>query len=158
MHVETSFVRNLGDLIRARRRSGLVHEGKSYTMNMYADEKSDEGIRPEKRLNKRGVPLAEAVEERTSPEGNGGRTAAARTLSRGAASNGLAAVRQTAQRSKQTRFTALLHHITIDLLTESFFALERNAAPGIDGVTWRAYQENRDCQNFCVRTGFVMRV
>lgn len=113
-------------------------------MNMYADEKSDEGIRPEKRLNKRGLPLAEAVEERTSPEGNGGRTAAARTLSRGAASNGLAAVRQTAQRSKQTRFTALLHHITIDLLTESFFALERNAAPGIDGVTWRAYQENLD--------------
>jgi group II intron reverse transcriptase/maturase len=88
------------------------------------------------------MPLAEAVEERTSPEGNGGQAAAVRTLSRDTASNGLAAVRQAAQRSKRTRFTALLHHITIDLLTESFFALERNAAPGIDGVTWRAYRDH----------------
>ena len=92
MHAETSFVRNLGDLIRARKRSGPVHEGKSYTMNMHADEKSDEGIRPEKWPNKRGKPLAEAVEERTSPEGNGGQTAADWTLSQGTASNGLAAV------------------------------------------------------------------
>ena len=79
---------------------------------------------------------------RTSPKGNGGRTAAARTLSRSATSNGLAAVRQAAQRSKQARFTALLHHITIDLLKQSFQSLERNAAPGIDGVTWYAYQED----------------
>jgi RNA-directed DNA polymerase len=111
-------------------------------MNMHADEKSDEGIVPKKRPNKRGLPPAEAVEGRTSPKGNGGRTAAARTLSRGAASNGLAAVRQAAQRSKQARFTALLHHITIELLKQSFQALERNAAPGIDGVTWYAYQED----------------
>ena len=81
------------------------------------------------------------MEERTSPKGNGGRTAAARTLCRSAASNGLAAVRQAAQRNKQTKFTALLHHITFDLLKQSFRALERNAAPGIDGVTWYAYQE-----------------
>jgi group II intron reverse transcriptase/maturase len=53
-------------------------------------------------------------------------------------------VRQAAQRSKQARFTALLHHITVELLTESFHSLERNAAPGIDGVTWWAYQENLD--------------
>ena len=49
---------------------------------------------------------------------------------------------QAAQRSKRTRFTALLHHITIDLLAESFYSLERKAAPGIDGVTWRAYRED----------------
>ena len=111
-------------------------------MNMHADEKSDEGIRAEKRPNKGGLPPAEAVEQRTSPKGNGGRTAAARTLSRSAASNGLAAVRQAARRSKHARFTALLHHITIDLLKQSFQALERNAAPGIDGVTWYAYRED----------------
>ena len=40
------------------------------------------------------------------------------------------------------RFTALLHHISIDLLKQSYIALERDAAPGIDGVTWRAYGEN----------------
>ena len=111
-------------------------------MNMHADEESDEAIGAEKRPNKGGLPLAEAVEQRTSPKGNGGRTAAARTLSRGAASNGLAAVRQAARRSKHARFSALLHHITIGLLKQSFQALERNAAPGTDGVTWYAYRED----------------
>src|SRR5271157_218463 len=81
-------------------RTGPVHEGISYKMNMHADEKSDEVIRAEKRPNKGGLPPAEAAEQRTSPKGNGGRTAAARTLSRGTASNGLAAVRQAARRSK----------------------------------------------------------
>jgi hypothetical protein len=40
------------------------------------------------------------------------------------------------------RFTALLHHITVDILTRSYFALERDSAPGIDGVTWQAYGGN----------------
>jgi group II intron reverse transcriptase/maturase len=54
----------------------------------------------------------------------------------------LATVRQAAQQSKGVRFTALLHHITIELLEQSYFALKRNAAPGIDGVRWQAYGEN----------------
>jgi len=111
-------------------------------MSAYADEKSDEGIRPMKQPNKEGSPSAEAVEERTSPEGNGGGTAAARTQRRGTASNGLAAVRQAARQSKNVRFTALLHHITVDLLEQSYCVLERDSAPGIDGVTWQAYGEN----------------
>ncbi len=113
-------------------------------MNMYSDEKSDEVIVPRKRPNKEGLPSAEAVEGRTSPKGNGGQAAAVRTQRRVAASNGLAAVRQAARQHKGIRFTALLHHITIDLLKQSYFALKRNAAPGIDGVTWRAYGENLD--------------
>jgi RNA-directed DNA polymerase len=112
-------------------------------MNMHADEKSDEAIGAEKRPNKGDQSPAEVAEQRASPKGNGRQTAAARTLSRSPASNGLAAVRQAAQRNKQTKFTALLHHITIDLLKQSFRALERNAAPGIDGVTWQAYQEEK---------------
>ena len=51
-------------------------------------------------------------------------------------------MRQAARRNKQTKFTALLHHITVDLLRKSFRALERDAAPGTDGVTWYAYQED----------------
>jgi RNA-directed DNA polymerase len=51
-------------------------------------------------------------------------------------------VRRAARQSKSVRFTALLHHITVDLLTRSYFALERDSAPGIDGVTWQAYGEN----------------
>ncbi|MCP4966032.1 MAG: group II intron reverse transcriptase/maturase [bacterium] len=111
---------------------------------MHADEKSDEGVLPMKQPNKEGLPSAEAVEGRTSPKGNGGQAAAVRTQRRAAASNGLAAVRQAARQSKEVRFTALLHHITIDHLKRSYFALKRNAAPGIDGVTWRSYGENLD--------------
>ena len=111
-------------------------------MIMDGDEKSDEGVLPLKRSNKgRGLP-AEAVERRTSPKGNGGQAAAVRTPSRVAASNGLAAVRQAARRCKDVRFTALLHHITVDLLEQSYFALKREAAPGIDGVTWQAYGDD----------------
>ena len=110
-------------------------------MTVDGDEKSDEGIVPEKRPNKGGLPLAEAVEGRTSPKGNARQTAAVRTQSRAAASNGLAAVRQAARQSQEVRFTALLHHITVDLLERSYFALKRNSAPGIDGVTWQVYGE-----------------
>ncbi len=51
-------------------------------------------------------------------------------------------MRQAARQSKGVRFTALLHHITIELLERSYFALKRDSAPGIDGVTWQAYGEN----------------
>ena len=79
------------------RQAGPAHEGKSRTMSMHADEESDEGIIPMKRSNNEGVSSAETVEGRTSPEGNGGETAAARTLRRDTASNGLIAVRQAAR-------------------------------------------------------------
>jgi RNA-directed DNA polymerase len=111
-------------------------------MNMHADENSDGVIVPGKRSNKGGLPSAEAVEGRTLPKGNGGETAAARTLRRDTASNGLIAVRRAARQSKSVRFTALLHHVTIDLLKQSYLSLERDSAPGIDDVTWQAYGED----------------
>ncbi len=49
-------------------------------------------------------------------------------------------MRKAATERKQERFTALLHHLTIDLLRDSFYALQRRAAPGVDGVTWREYE------------------
>ena len=54
-------------------------------------------------------------------------------------SQGLHGVRERARRNKQERFTALLHHVTAELLRESFYALKRKAAPGVDGVTWEEY-------------------
>jgi group II intron reverse transcriptase/maturase len=54
-------------------------------------------------------------------------------------SQGLHGVRERARKNKQERFTALLHHVTTDLLRESFYALKRKAAPGVDGVTWQEY-------------------
>src|SRR6202030_558424 len=56
-------------------------------------------------------------------------------------SQGLGGVRRTAQARKQERFTALMHHLTIDLLRESYFALKRGAAPGVDGVSWQQYEQ-----------------
>jgi hypothetical protein len=47
--------------------------------------------------------------------------------------SGLQRVREAARKDKRARFTALLHHVTVDLLRESFLALKRQAAPGVDG-------------------------
>ena len=53
-------------------------------------------------------------------------------------------VRKAARLRKEEKFTALLHHINLDLLREAFFALKRDAAPGVDGMTWRAYETDLD--------------
>jgi len=111
-------------------------------MSAHADEKSDKGIVPKKQSNKEGMPLAETAEGRPLPKGNSHQSTAVRTPSRAAASDGLVAVRQAAQQGKDVQFTALLHHITIDLLRQSYLALKRNAVSGCDGVTWQAYGEN----------------
>jgi RNA-directed DNA polymerase len=55
-------------------------------------------------------------------------------------SQGLDGVRRAARQRKQERFTALLHHLSVDLLRESFYALQREASPGIDGVRWQEYE------------------
>jgi len=55
-------------------------------------------------------------------------------------SQGLNGVREKARKNKQERFTALLHHVTIDLLRDSFYGSKRKAAPGIDGMTWKEYE------------------
>jgi len=55
-------------------------------------------------------------------------------------SQGLDRVRQAARQRKKEKFTALLHHLTIDLLRDAFLALKRHAAPGVDGVTWQDYE------------------
>ena len=109
---------------------------------MNADEKSDKVVVPMKQANKEGLPFAEIVEGRTLPKRNIGQATAVRTQSRGVASNGLAGVRQAARQKKDVQFTALLHHITLELLEQSYFSLKRNSAPGLDGVTWRTYGDN----------------
>jgi group II intron reverse transcriptase/maturase len=56
-------------------------------------------------------------------------------------SQGLAGVRKAAGNNKEMKFTALLHHLTVELLRESFYSLKRKAAPGVDGVTWQEYED-----------------
>jgi len=54
---------------------------------------------------------------------------------------GLEGVRKAARRNRRLQFTALLHHITPQLLVDSFYSLQRDAAAGVDGVTWREYEK-----------------
>jgi RNA-directed DNA polymerase len=96
---------------------------------------------PEKPPNNGGTPPpAEGVEERRPTEGNTPKAAASRTQSRTSASMARQRVHEVARRDRRARFTALLHHIRPLLLRESFYALKRMAAPGIDGVTWKQYE------------------
>src|SRR5690554_3657817 len=115
-------------------------------MGMNVGEKSDSVVVPEKILNKDTKVSAERSEERTGPKGNGQRAAAVWTQSQVAASPGLLAVRQAAQRNKEIRFSALLHHVDIPLLHQSYFVLKRRSAAGIDGVTWEAYGSELDAR------------
>lgn len=82
---------------------------------------------------------AEPVEGRRSTKGNDLVAGRAPDSAPGERVDRLEAVRQAAQRDRTTRFTALLHHVTPELLAASFFALRRQAAPGVDGVTWDEY-------------------
>src|SRR3974377_2222114 len=90
--------------------------------------------------NKAGVPAAEPVEPRAGTERNAGEQSTNRTL----VSQALDRVRKAARLRKKERFTALFHHLSIDLFRESFFALKRDAAPGVDGLTWRTYEAELD--------------
>jgi RNA-directed DNA polymerase len=109
---------------------------------MRGREKSDSAIVAKKPANKVGQPAAERVERRAEAEGNAGQPRTRRAQDRASVSPGLERVRQAAKQRKKERFTALLHHLTIDLLREAFYALKRTAAPGVDGVSWQDYEAN----------------
>ena len=96
--------------------------------------------------NKDGESLAENEEGRPLIKENAGQPNTHPTRSGNHVSQGLAGVRKAARDNKETKCTALLHHLTVDLLRESFYSLKRKAAPGVDGVTWQEYEtglENR---------------
>src|SRR5687768_7026775 len=107
-------------------------------------EKSDLFIVATKRANKRGQPRAESVERREGAEGNTNEQRTHRTLSRASVSQRLGRVRERARHGKKERFTALMHHITLEVLDAAFGWLKRNAAAGIDEVTWHDYAQHRE--------------
>jgi group II intron reverse transcriptase/maturase len=115
---------------------------------MHEREKSDPAIGAGKPTNKAeaasSADAAEPVEQRAGAKGNANEQSTHRTQGRARVSQALERVRQAARLRKEEKFTALLHHINLDLLREAFFALKRDAAPGVDGVTWRAYEADLD--------------
>jgi RNA-directed DNA polymerase len=108
---------------------------------MHGDEKSDPAIVAEKSANKDGRPSAESMERRARAEGSTIGHGMRRTPGRESMSHGLDRVRQAAKERKQERFTALLHHVDVELLRSAYGWLRKEAAAGVDGVTWRAYGE-----------------
>ena len=111
---------------------------------MYGREKSDFAIVAKKLANKAGLPAAEQVKPRAGTEGNAGQQRTRRAQNRGSVSQKLERVRQAAKLRKKERFTALLHHMTVEFLGKAFYALRRRAARGIDGQTWADYEGNLD--------------
>ena len=109
---------------------------------MHGREKSDFATVAMKPANKAGQPAAEWVERRAGTEGNMVEPRTRRTPSRERVLQGLDRVRQAAKARKKERFTALLHHVNVDLLKDAYFWLKRNAAPGVDGVTWQEYAQD----------------
>jgi group II intron reverse transcriptase/maturase len=104
--------------------------------------KSDRLVVPAKRPNKAERSVAEAVEGRGLAEGNLREQSAPRAQDRQGAPSALERVRQAARRDRKLRFTTLLHHVyDVAALREAYKRLKRDAAPGVDGRTWRQYGE-----------------
>src|ERR1700745_576092 len=119
---------------------------------MHGHEKSDPAIVATKPANKaEGPPVArpagekhaaEPVERRAWTEGNADQQSTCRTQCRESVSQALERIRKVARERKKERFTALFHHISIDLLEEAFDELKTDAAPGVDRVRWEDYEVN----------------
>jgi RNA-directed DNA polymerase len=119
---------------------GRLEKALSPKSNMYVVGESDGRVIPAKCPNKGEQAPAEGMEGRRPTKENIGQATPPRTQSRTSGLSDLHGVREVARREKRTRFTALLHHVTTELLRNSFYALKREAAPGVDGLTWREYE------------------
>jgi RNA-directed DNA polymerase len=107
---------------------------------MHGREKSDPVIVASKLPNEAGLPVEEAVERRAGTTGNADQPSTLRTQGRVSVDQGLSRIREAARQRKKERFTNLLHHVSVAQLREAFHALKRDAAPGVDGLTWWDYE------------------
>ena len=111
---------------------------------MHGRGKSDEAIVASKPANQAERSAAEPVERRAEAKGNADQQSTHRTPSRAGVTQALERIRKTARERKKERFTALLHHISVEHLEAAFFELEETAASGVDGLRWRAYEADRE--------------
>jgi RNA-directed DNA polymerase len=119
-------------------------KGDSRTTGMNSGEESDRAIIPMKPANKateKQAEAAELAEGRARAKENTNQLHTPPAQNGRGVSQGLEGVRQAAKKDGKQRFTTLLHHVTVDLLRVSFEKLQKQAAPGVDGVTWRQYEE-----------------
>ena len=120
---------------------------------MHGREKSDSAIVAGKPTNKAVLIAAEPVERRAGAKGNASQQSTDRAQNRATVSQALERIRKVAKERKKERFIALFHHISIDLLDEAFYELKENAAAGVDGLTWRDYEQDleRNLEDLHVR-------
>jgi RNA-directed DNA polymerase len=104
--------------------------------------KSDRPVVPAKLPNKAALAVAEAVEERGLAKGNAASKTRPGHSAGVSAISALDRVRRVAQKDRDVRFTALLHHVDVDRLRAAYWALEPKAAPGVDGVRWEDYGQD----------------
>jgi RNA-directed DNA polymerase len=109
---------------------------------MHDREKSDSAIVAKKSANKAGRSAAERMEPRAGTKRNANEQSTHRTQGRARVTQALDRVRQAARQGQKEKFTSLLHHLSIELFGEAFLALKRDAAPGVDNLTWRTYAAN----------------
>jgi hypothetical protein len=121
-------------------------EGYGHKARMNVVEESDNGIVPMNHSNKDANRSTESGEGRPLIKENTDKFNTCPTQSGASVSQGLAGVRKAARENKELKFTALLHHVTVQLLRESFYAMKRKAAPGVDGVTWQEYETGLEGQ------------
>jgi hypothetical protein len=133
-----------------RKEAERSEKARCHNSDMHVTGESHSSIVPGKPANKGGVPMpAESVEGRGLTKENTERSLLDRTQSRETdgepwvtRSRGLLGVREAARKDRRLRFTNLLHHITEELLRDSFFELKKQAAPGIDGERWQEYAKD----------------
>src|SRR5260370_9068164 len=145
MHVWNHPSLELGDLQPAngRWRRGPHREADRRTSMMHGLEKSDRLTVPKKLSNRAERSVAEKAEGRSLAKGNPPQDDNNRMQGRGQVTSALRRIRQAAERDRKGKFTSLLHHIySVDMLREAYFGLKREAAPGVDGETWRHYGED----------------
>jgi RNA-directed DNA polymerase len=106
---------------------------------MHGREKSDPEIVAMKPTNNAVPTAAELVERRAGTKGNADQQSTLRAQDRAGVSQALERIRQAARHNKKERFTALLHHVSPEMLRLAFQALKKDAAPGVDGVVWSDY-------------------
>ena len=124
---------------------GRAGKAESRKPAMHGCGQSYNSIVPAKPPNKAAQAAAEAVEERELTKENTSMPNISRTQCRKEdMPNGLERVRQAAQRSRNEKFSALFHHITVELLKEAFSKIKKDAMPGVDKVTWKQYAESLD--------------
>ncbi len=107
---------------------------------MHEHGKSDSDIVAVKPTNKAEPSAAESVEPRAGTKGNAEQQSTRRAQDRESVSQALERIRQAARQRKKEQFTTLFHHISIELLRLSFFAIKKDAAAGVDGLAWQDYE------------------